>query len=817
MLTKTPLLLYNAIYFVIRGNFMFDYKNVEKKWNEYWEKNQTFKTDVYDFSKPKFYCLDMFPYPSGEGLHMGHLFGYTASDALSRFKRLQGYNVLHPMGYDAFGLPAEQYAIKTGNHPNGFTQKNIANFRSQMKKIGLSIDWSKEISTCEPEYYKWTQWIVEQLYKNGLMKLQDMTVNWCEGLGTVLANDEIIDGKSERGGFPVVKRKMRQWVVDIPQYAEKLLDGLDNLDWPESTKLMQKNWIGKSTGAQLTFKVADTNYTFNVFTTRIDTLFGATYCVLAPEHPLVLKITTAQQKDCVLKYIDECAKQSDIERQDTTKEKTGVFTGAYAVNPATNQNIPIYIASYVLSTYAEGAIMAVPAHDERDFEFATKFNLPIIPVIEGGNKGECYTGDGKHINSGFINGLNTEQAKQAMNKWAEENKIGFAKTTYRLREWIFARQHYWGEPMPMYYDSKGNIYLTPETELPLTLPDVTNYQPQGGLSPLANATDWVKFKKDGVEYTRELNTMPGSAGSSWYYMRYIDPHNDKVLADKKLLDHWLPVDLYVGGAEHAVGHLLYSRMWNKFLYEQGVHSHPEPFKKLIHQGMILASDGRKMSKRWGNVVNPDTAIAENGADVIRLFAMFMGPIQETKPWNSENIIGVSRFVEKIWALYTESGKIKDEENTNLDKIYNETVKKVTQDYEILSFNTAISQMMIFINAVSKENVFPSVYAKNFLILLNPIAPYITEELWQTIFKNNNTISYEKWPTFDESKLIEENVEMVVQINGKLRDKIVIKIDSTDEEVSAKAQELPTIKKLLEGKQIKKIIVVKNKIVNIVAI
>ena len=796
---------------------MYNFKKIEEKWNKYWEENKTFKTDVWDFSKPKYYCLDMFPYPSGAGLHMGHLLGYTATDVVSRFKRMQGYNVLHPMGYDAFGLPAEQYAIKTGNNPNGFTQKNIQTFQSQLKLAGFSYDWDRQLSTCDPSYYRFTQWIVEQLYKKDLMKLKDMEVNWCEELGTVLANDEVIDGKSERGGYPVVKRKMKQWVVEIPKYAQKLLDGLAEIDWPESTKISERNWIGKSEGAILNFKVANTNLSFDVFTTRIDTLFGATYCVLAPDHELVAKITTKEQEKLVKDYVFECSKKTDIERNDTTKEKTGVFTGAYAINPANGKQIPIWIADYVLSTYATGSIMAVPAHDERDFAFATKFGLEIIPVLSGGNKGECFVGDGKHINSGFIDGLDTKEAKRKMIEWAEKEKIGYAKTTYKLREWIFARQHYWGEPMPMMYDEKGNVHLVPENELPLVLPDVKDYKPNGGLSPLANAPEWMNIKINGKKFTREINTMPGSAGSSWYYLRYIDPKNEKEIADKKLLEHWMPVDLYVGGAEHAVGHLLYARMWNRFLHELGVSPCTEPFKKLVHQGLLLATDGRKMSKRWGNVVNPNEVIDKHGADTIRMYVMFMGPITETKPWNNENIAGVERFLEKIWYIYTETDKIKDAENKNLDKIFNQTIKKVTEDYEALSFNTAISQMMIFVNAVSKESVFPKKYALDFLKILNPLAPYITEELSELVFGISKTIAYEPWPIFDATKLVETEVEMVVQINGKVREKLVVNVDADEEVVKQKALELNSIKKQLEGKQIKKIVVIKNKLINIVAI
>ena len=795
---------------------MYNFKKIEQKWNKYWQDNQTFRTDVWDFSKPKFYCLDMFPYPSGVGLHMGHLLGYTASDVVSRFKRMQGYNVLHPMGFDAFGLPTEQYAIKTGNNPNGFTQHNIESFKQQLRKGGFSFDWSRCISTCDPQYYKWTQWIVEQLYNNGLMYLKDMDVNWCEELNTVLANDEIIDGKSERGGYPVVKRKMRQWVVDTPAFAEKLLQGLDDIDWPESTKTMQRNWIGKSEGAMLTFHVLNSDLTFNVFTTRVDTLFGATFCALAPENEIISQIVTEDKRDEVNAYILECSKQSEADRTDATKEKTGVFTGAYAINPVNGQHIPIWVASYVLGGYGTGALMAVPAHDERDFDFAKKYNLPIIRVVAGGNGDECYTGDGEHINSDFLNGLDVETAKRKMIDWAENNHVGKAKTTYRLREWIFARQHYWGEPMPMYYDDSGKVYLVPKQELPLTLPQLDDYQAKNGLSPLANAKTWVNFDQNGQHFVRETNTMPSSAGSSWYFLRYIDPQNNEIFADKKLLDHWMPVDLYVGGSEHAVGHLLYSRIWNRFLYEHGYLSHPEPFKKLVHQGLLLAPDGRKMSKRWGNVINPDDVIAQYGADTTRMYVMFMGPVQETKPWNDDNIMGVARFVDKVWYIYTESKKIKDQQNKNLDKIYNATVKKITEDFENMDFNTAISQMMIFINAVSKEDVFPQEYAKAFLKMLNPLAPYITEELWATVFGNTNTIAYEPWPTFDATKLTEDSVEMVVQINGKVRDKMTVATNLDDKQLEALALELPNIKKLIDGKTIKKVVVIKNRLVNIVA-
>ena len=577
----------------------YDFKAIENKWNSYWEKHKTFATDVWDFSKPKYYSLSMFPYPSGAGLHVGHPVGYVATDAAARFKRMCGFNVLYPMGYDAFGLPTEQYAIKTGNNPLDFTQMNIDNFRRQLKMIGLSVDWDREISTCDPHYYKWTQWIFEKLYEAGYVKNQDMSVNWCEELGTVLANDEVIDGKSERGGYPVVKKFMKQWVIDIPSFAQKLLDGLDGLDWPESTIITEQNWIGRSEGAIIKFEVKDSKETFEVFTTRADTLFGATYCALAPEHPIINKITTKTQKSEVEAYQKLCASKTDIERTDTSKEKTGVFTGAYAINPANKKLLPIYIADYVLSTYGKGALMAVPAHDERDYAFAKKYKLDIIEVIKSkqGVSKQAYTGDGEHINSDFLNGLNNEQAQKTMFEWLEKQKLGEKTVNYRLRDWIFARQHYWGEPVPVIHMEDGSMKLVPEKDLPVVLPAMKDYQPKNGKSPLENATEWVNVEIDGMKGKRETNTMPSSAGSCWYFLRYIDPHNDKCFADKKLLDHWMPVDLYVGGTEHNTGHVLYARMWNRFLYDKGYLSHPEPFKRFRHNGLMMASDGRKMSKR----------------------------------------------------------------------------------------------------------------------------------------------------------------------------------------------------------------------------
>ena len=796
---------------------MYNHKVIEKKWQEYWEENKTFKTDVWDFSKPKYYVLDMFPYPSGVGLHAGHPEGYTATDIMARMKRMQGYNVLHPMGWDAFGLPAEQFAIKTGNHPSGFTEKNIKTFKEQLKSLGFSYDWDKEISTADPEYYKWTQWIFKELFKDGLAKYVDMPVNWCEELGTVLANDEVIDGKSERGGFPVVKKNMRQWVIDIPKYAEKLLEGLDELDWPESTKEIQRNWIGKSVGATVKFEVKDTDKYFNVFTTRCDTLFGATYCVLSPEHPLIDEITTEEQRDVVEEYKAICSTKSDLERTELNKEKTGVFTGAYAINPVNNKEIPIWISDYVLVTYGTGAIMAVPAHDTRDYEFARKFNLDIIPVLKGGDiEKEAYTEDGEHINSGFLDGLGKQEAIDTMIKWLEDNKLGTKKINYRLRDWIFARQRYWGEPIPVVHLENGDSVVLKDEELPLILPVLDDYKPsRGGASPLDKANSWVNVEVDGIKGKRETSTMPGSAGSSWYFLRYIDPKNKNCLADKKLLEHWMPVDLYVGGPEHAVGHLLYSRMWNNYLYDKGVVPVKEPFKKLVHQGMILGSNGIKMGKRFPEyVVNPSDICRDYGADTLRLYEMFMGPLEADKPWSDTGVEGARKFLDRIWRLYQDEDKIKDEENKNLEYIYHATVKKVTNDYESLNFNTAISGMMIFINAVYKEEVFPREYALNFLKLLNPIAPHITEELW-SLLGNDSTISNETWPIYDEEKTISKSLEIGVQVNGKLRATINVEKDSPKEELEQLALNEENVKKHIEGKDILKVIVVPNRIVNIV--
>lgn len=795
---------------------MYNFKEKEAKWQKYWEENKTFKTDVYDDSKPKYYVLDMFPYPSGQGLHVGHPEGYTATDIVARFKRMQGFNVLHPMGWDAFGLPAEQYAIQTGNHPAAFTKKNIAVFKKQIQSLGLSYDWDREIATTDPSYYKWTQWIFLKLYEKGLAYVDEIPVNWCPKLGAVLANEEVINGKSERGGYPVIRKPMRQWVLKITEYADRLLEDLDLVDWPVSTKEMQKNWIGKSEGANVIFKIDGTDKEFTVFTTRCDTLFGATYCVLAPEHPFVKEIMTKEQSASVLKYIKECASKSDLERTDLNKDKTGVFTGAYAINPVNSKKIPIWISDYVLSTYGTGAIMAVPAHDERDYAFAKKFGLDIIPLIEGADvKNEAYTKDGIHIHSGFLDGLNKEEAIEKMLCFLEENHCGERKIQYKLRDWIFSRQRYWGEPIPIVLMEDGTKRAVDISELPLELPVTDNYKPsETGESPLSHCTDWLKVKIDGVEGKRETNTMPQWAGSCWYYIRYIDPHNDKQLCDPKLLEKWLPVDLYVGGAEHAVLHLLYARFWHKVLYDCGVVKTKEPFGKLFHQGMILGTNNEKMSKSRGNVINPDDIVHKYGADTLRLYEMFMGPLEADKPWSEQGVEGAKRFLDRVYRLIIESGKVKDAENAKLDRVYHQTVKKVTEDYEKLGFNTAISQMMIFINECYKEDTIPLTYAVNFVKLLYPIAPHIGEEMY-ALLGGKDTITYTSWPTYDKEKIKEDTFEMVVQVNGKVRGKLEVDENTTKEEMEDLARGLENVQKYIENKKILKIIVVEKKLVNIV--
>ena len=795
---------------------IFDYKTIEKKWQQHWEDNQTFKTDVWDFSKPKFYALDMFPYPSGVGLHAGHPEGYTATDVVSRYKRMKGFNVLHPMGFDSFGLPAEQYAIQTGNHPAGFTKKNIDHFTEQLKGLGFSYDWSRVISTSDPEYYKWTQWIFKQLFLDGYAKCVEMPVNWCEELGCVLANDEVIDGKSERGGYPVIRKNMKQWIIDIPAFAEKLLDNLDTIDWPESTKEIQRNWIGKSIGAEVNFKIDGHEETFTVFTTRCDTLFGATYCVLSPEHPLVDKITSADKKAEVEAYKKECASKSEMERTELNKDKTGVFTGAYAINPVNDKKIPIWISDYVLMTYGTGAIMAVPAHDDRDYEFAKKFNIEIIQVLEGGDiSKEAWTQDGLHINSGFMNGMNKEDAINAMIKWLEEKGIGKKKINYKLREWIFARQRYWGEPIPVIHYEDGTVGVLDDEDLPLILPELDDYGPSKTGAPLDKATDWVNVEYHGKKGKRETSTMPGSAGSSWYFLRYIDPNNDKEFANYELLKHWMPVDLYIGGPEHAVGHLLYSRMWNNYLYDKGLVPVAEPFQKLVHQGYILGSNGIKMGKRYPEyVVNPSDIVEKYGADTLRLYEMFMGPLEADKPWSTQGIEGAHRWLERVWRLFIEQNKLSDENDGKLDFSYNATVKKVSEDIESLRLNTAISQMMIFINDCYKEEKVYREYALNFIQMLSVFAPHLCSEMYELLGQKDE-LAYRSWPTYDESKLVIEEKEVVVQVNGKLRGKFNAKSDASDDELYETALGVENVQKFIEGKEIKKHFVIKGKVVNIV--
>ncbi len=803
---------------------MYNYKEIEKRWQNYWEKNKTFKTNIKDYSKPKYYALDMFPYPSGVGLHAGHPEGYTATDVVCRMKRMQGYNVLHPMGYDSFGLPAEQYAIQTGNHPAIFTEKNIKTFRTQLKSLGFSYDWDREIATSDPDYYKWTQWIFKQLFESGYAKYIDMPVNWCEELGTVLSNDEVIDGKSERGGFPVVRKNMKQWVIDIPKFAERLLDNLDELDWPESTKEIQRNWIGKSEGVEVEFQIKGGGK-FSIYTTCIETIYGITFMVLAPENPLVdeLKDRIKNWKE-VVKYREETAKKSDIDRTELNKDKNGIaLEGIYAINPVNGKEIQVFLGDFVLASYGTGAVMAVPSHDQRDFEYAEKYNIPMIQVIEGRDVSKCafekqdYLGkECKLINSEEFTGLTVEEAKEKITDKLVKMGVGKKKVNYRLREWIFARQRYWGEPVPVVHLENGKSVAIPDKELPLVLPVLKDYKSRNGKAPLENDEEWVNVEVDGVKGRRETSTMPGSAGSSWYFLRYIDPHNKKVFADKELLAHWMPVDLYVGGPEHAVGHLLYSRMWNEFLYDKGLVPCEEPFKKLVHQGMILGANGIKMGKRYPEfAVNPMDIVNDFGADTLRLYEMFMGPLGADKPWNNDAVVGSKKFLDRVYRLFCEDNKIKDEENKNLEKVYHQTVKKVTNDYESLDINTAISQMMIFVNAVNKEEVFPREYAEGFVKLLNPLCPHITEEIWHEVFGHKDTIAYEKWPEYDEKKIEDSDITIGVQVNGKLRGTINISKDLSKEEIESSALENENVSKFIEGHEIVKTIVIPGKIVNIV--
>lgn len=828
----------------------YNHKEIEPKWQKFWAENQTFRTGM-DADKPKFYALDMFPYPSGAGLHVGHPEGYTATDILSRYKRAQGYNVLHPMGWDAFGLPAEQYAMDTGNDPAEFTAENIANFKRQINALGFSYDWDREVNTTDPNYYKWTQWIFTKLYEKGLAYEAEVPVNWVEELGTAIANEEVLpDGTSERGGYPVVRKPMRQWMLKITAYADRLLEDLEELDWPESIKDMQRNWIGKSSGATVHFKIKDYEETFSVFTTRVDTLFGASYAVLAPEHALVDVITTPEQAEAVAEYKRQASLKSDLARTDLAKEKTGAFTGAYAINPANGKEIPIWIADYVLASYGTGAVMAVPAHDARDWEFAKVYDLPLLPVIEGGDvEKEVYTGDGPHIHSEFLDGLNTEEAKAKMTAWLEEKGMGEETITYRLRDWLFSRQRYWGEPIPIIHWEDGTSTAVPEDQLPLVLPKTNDIKPSGtGESPLANLTDWLEVtREDGVKGRRETNTMPQWAGSSWYYLRYIDPHNTEKLADEELLKMWLPVDIYIGGAEHAVLHLLYARFWHKFLYDLGVVPTKEPFQKLFNQGMILGTsyrDGRgalvasdkvekrdgsffnsetgeeleqtpaKMSKSLKNVVNPDDVIEQFGADTLRVYEMFMGPLDASIAWSEEGLEGSRKFLDRVYRLIT-SKEITDQNDGQLNKVYHETVKAVTEQIEDYKFNTAIAQLMIFVNAANKADKLYKGYAQGFVQLLAPFAPHLAEELWQTLTASGESISYVVWPSYDESFLVEAEVEIVVQIKGKVRAKLMVAKDLSKEDLEATVLANEKVQSEIEGKEIIKVIAVPNKLVNIV--
>ncbi len=800
----------------------YNFKEIEEKWQKYWDKNKTFKTDVWDFSKPKFYVLDMFPYPSGVGLHAGHPEGYTATDIVSRMKRMQGFNVLHPMGYDSFGLPAEQYAVQTGNHPNGFTEKNIDYFTTQLKKIGFDYDWDRMVMTSDPKYYKWTQWIFKQLYKDGYAKYIDMPVNWCEELGTVLSNDEVIDGKSERGGYPVVRKNMKQLCIDQPAFAERLLEGLDEIDWPTSTKEMQRNWIGKSEGVEVDFKIVDGGE-FSIYTTCIETIYGITFMVLAPEGELVKELMPRiKNKKEVEDYIAETLKKSDMDRTELNKGKSGCeLKGIKAINPVNGKEVPVFIGDFVLANYGTGAVMAVPTHDQRDFEYAQVHKLEMLQVIDGRDVSKCafekqdYLGKGcRLINSEEFTGLTVEDAKEAIT--AKLVKMGVARktTNYRFREWIFARQRYWGEPVPIVHGDDGKDYLLEDDELPLELPVLDDYQGHNGKAPLENAKEWKKYDKNGIKGVRETSTMPGSAGSSWYFLRYIDPHNDNEFANYELLKHWMPVDLYIGGPEHAVGHLIYSRIWNNYLYDKGLVPVKEPFKKLVHQGMILGENGIKMGKRFPEfVVNPLDIINEYGADTLRLYEMFMGPLEASKPWSKTGVEGAKKFLDRVWRLFTEEEK-DDGKNDNLERIYHETVKNVTNDYEKLSFNTAISHLMVFVNAVYKENVFPKEYKEGFIKLLNPICPHITEELW-SILGHKDSIAYESWPVYDDSKLVLSTFDIAVQVNGKLRGTITVNVDDDEETIREKALANENVQRHTDSKEIVKVIVIKNKIVNVV--
>lgn len=801
----------------------FNHEAIDKKWQKIWADKDVFKTTT-DEDKPFTYVLDMFPYPSGQGLHVGHPEGYTATDIVARMKRMQGHNVLHPMGWDAFGLPAEQYALDTGNDPAEFTNHNINHFREQMKMLGFSYDWSREINTTDPKYYKWTQWIFTKLYEKGLAYEAKVNVNWCPALGTTLANEEVIDGKSERGGFPVYRKPMKQWMLRITAYADRLLEDLEDVDWPESIKDMQRNWIGKSKGAEVTFSIFGSKSYFVVFTTRPDTLFGATYCVMAPDHELVSEVTTAEQKESVEAYQKKTSLKSDLERTDLNKDKTGVFTGSYAINPVNGKKVPIWIADYVLSSYGTGAIMAVPAHDQRDYDFATKFDLPIVPVLEGGDiKKEAFVGDGNHINSDFLDGLTKGEAIHAIVEWLEKQGLGSEKTTYKLRDWLFSRQRYWGEPIPVIHWEDGTMTTVPEDELPLELPKTTDIKPSGtGESPLALIKDWlyVTDPKTGKKGRRETNTMPQWAGSSWYFIRFADPHNDQELVSKKAAQQWLPVDLYIGGAEHAVLHLLYARFWHKFLYDLGVVDCKEPFQKLYNQGMILGEGHEKMSKSKGNVVNPDDVVHQYGADTLRMYEMFMGPLDASIAWSEDGLEGSRRFLDRVWRLIitpegTISSKIGDKSDDSVAKVYHQSVKKVTEDFDQLHFNTAISQLMIFINEAYKADKVSKEHIDGFLKLLSPIAPHMAEELWSKL-GHSSLVCETTWPTYEKKYLTESTVEIIIQVNGKIKERLVVATGLSKQELEDLALTEPKVEQLVQSLDVIKVITVPDKLVNIVA-
>ncbi|MFL2128878.1 leucine--tRNA ligase [Ruoffia sp. FAM 26255] len=802
----------------------YQHRIIEKKWQEYWDKNETFKTKDRGVDHPKYYALDMFPYPSGQGLHVGHPEGYTATDVIARMKRAQGFDVLHPMGWDAFGLPAEQYALDTGNNPADFTEHNIQTFKRQIKSLGFSYDWDREINTTDPNYYKWTQWIFTKLFEKGLAYQDDVMVNWCPALGTVLANEEVIDGVSERGGHPVYRRPMKQWVLKITEYAERLIEDLDEVNWPDSVKEMQKHWVGKSEGAMIKFQVAGSDKVIESYTTRPDTLFGTSYVVLAPELDIVNDLMTPEQEEAVRAYISEVETKSELERTSLNKDKTGVFTGSYVINPATKQEIPIWIADYVIASYGTGAVMGSAAHDERDFAFATKYDLPIVPVIEGPEKEVPYYGEGPHINSEFLNGLNVEDAIQKMNTWLEENDFGERQINYRLRDWVFSRQRYWGEPIPVIHWEDGTTTAVPEDQLPVTLPVTDKIQPSGtGESPLANIEEWVNVTdpETGMKGRRETNTMPQWAGSSWYFLRFMDPHNEDALVSQEALEKWGNVDLYIGGAEHAVLHLLYARFWHKFLYDIGVVPTKEPFQKLFNQGMILGENNEKMSKSKGNVVNPDDVVNEYGADTLRVYEMFMGPLDASIAWSENGLEGSRRFLDRVWRLLINedtlalADSVKESDSKELEKVYHQTVKKVTEDYEQLHFNTAISQMMIFLNEAKDVDVLPIQFVEGFVKLLAPIAPHLAEEIWEKL-GHTESISEEAWPTFVEELTVDDQVEIVIQVMGKLVTRLDIDVDLDKEVVEELALSQESVQEAVKGKTIRKVIVVPNRLVNIVA-